>query len=455
MLAATSPRKDLFLILSISLAGSLYGYNIGAMSGALLLIKAQMALSHIQASLFVAAFLWGIVLAMLVSGYFTETFGRKPIILFASVVALLASLITLSANDIEQLFIGRLLSGIAGGMLSLTVPVYLSETLPSSLRGRGTVAFQLFITFGILLATLISWHSVHANLWQLIFIFELIPVGIVLAISIMIPESPHWLVNKNKPEHALQILMATRSRNVAEQTLVDIIKNKKLHQNISHFRAFFQKHFFLPLLLAISLSALNQLTGINVFLQYDSTILFMSGFDQHNTALVGSVIITALNFFMTIFAICIADYFERKRLLQFGLVGIIICLCSISIAHHFIENLHTRAFLVTILLLGFIVFFAIGPGALVWTLMTEILPTKIRSIGASIALLIGTTMGAIFSTIFLPLQQIIGFSGIFLLCALTTSLYFFISRYIPKTNQYTLEEIETHITVKHSTKVNK
>lgn len=442
-------RFNLLLILAVSMSGCLYGYNIGAISGVLLFLNKQMVFSHFEASLFVSSFLWGIVAIMYPAGCLADHLGRKRTLFLATVIALISIAVLVQSKDIAMLILGRFLSGISTGMLTLTTPLYLSESLPAYLRGRGTVAFQLFLTFGILFATFISWFFLKSFAWQAVFLVELVPVTVLALIAICIPESPRWLVSKGKLDQALCVLLKIRPQQAAEITLKEIVENVKTQPHISRFKGLFQKKFAFPLLLAISLGVLNQLTGINAILQYDSTILFLSGFSQHNISLIGSMLITGINFLMTIVAICIIDHIERKKLLHFGLACIIICLAGMSTAHHFMAHTALQGMIVTACLLGFIIFFALAPGAMIWTLTSELLPAKIRSAGLSIALLLSSMMGALLSTVFLPLQQKIGFSGIFLFCALTSTLYLYISYFIPETKQRSLEEIEQKILESH------
>ncbi len=433
------------LILAVSISGSLYGYNIGAMGGVLFFVDEEMTLTHLQASLFVSSFLWGIVAVMFFMGHLADWIGRKKTLVLSALTAVISVTAMVLAHGIVQLIIGRLLIGVASGMLTMTVPLYLTETLPASLRGRGTVAFQLFLTLGILVSTIISWCYADSFAWRPIFLFELVPVVLVLLVSLFVPESPRWLVAKHRNEEALHILGRLSLKSTPEKELEAIVKNVAAKKEMRAFRVLFQRRYLFPLGLAIALGILNQFTGINAILQYDSTILYLSGFGGHNSALAGSILITAINFVMTIVAICIVDRFERHRLLQFGLIGVILCLLGCSLVHFFVEAATIRAALMTLFLLGYIVFFAIAPGALIWTLMAELLPSKIRSAGLAFALLLTSIAGASLSGIFLPLQDKIGFSGIFLLFALTSTVYYFATYLMPPTKGLSLEEIEKGI----------
>ena len=446
-------KINLFFILMVAISGCLYGYNIGSMSGVVLYIQKEIPLTHMEISLFVSSFLWGGVIAILFTSYFTEAFGRRRALLYASIVEYLGISTLILSHSIIPLILGRFIIGIACGVITLTTPLYLVESLPAKVRGRGTAAFQLFLTFGILLSTLVSWSFVRSFAWRSIFMIEFIPATCFFLSVLFIPESPRWLIKKNKPREALAALL--RIHSVAESKKIFLALKNHVHVNNENlFHILRHKTYFTPLLLAIGLGMLNQLTGINAFFQYDSTILSLSGFSGHQAALLGSAIITGVNFLTTIIAMLIIDRVERKKFLQYGLIGMLFCLISLTCLNLLMSNSHARAILSTTFLLGFIISFAIAPGAMVWTLRAEILPGKIRSAGLSISLFASTMASALFSSIFLPLQQKIGLSGIFLFCTCMCGVYLFLSELLPKINQHSLEEIEQTLMKKNSEKNN-
>lgn len=236
-------KLNLLLILAVYISGCLYGYNIGAMSGVLLFLHQEMILTHTEASLFVSSFLWGIVIIMFPAGYLAEKISRKATLLIATLIATSSIFILITGHNIWTLMLGRFLTGVASGMLTLTTPLYLSESLPASLRGRGTVAFQLFLTFGILLSTIISWFFLKSFAWRPIFMIELIPLALLFIVAVFIPRSPRWLVSKGKSEQALKTLLRTRSKADAERSLNEIIESVQLNQHVHRFKGIFQKKF--------------------------------------------------------------------------------------------------------------------------------------------------------------------------------------------------------------------
>ncbi len=437
-------KFNIFLIFCVGIGGCLYGYNIGAMSGVLLFVKDNMRFSHRELSLFVASFLLGVAIVMILAGYLANLIGRKRVLVSAAIIAIGSIIFMAYAKSIYQLIAGRFLVGMASGMINIAVPLYISETMPPLLRGRGTVGFQLCLSFGILLSTIISLCFYSSANWRLVFLYELIPAIIFLIVVLSMSESPRWLVEKKQKDKAMKVLLKTRSIEIAKDLLTAMSANsvkqgQKLSSIIHNRRA------LIIFAVVFSIGVLNQLTGINSILQYDSIILAKAGLHQYNIALIGSVAVTGLNFVMTIVAIFIVDRVERKKFLRFGLVGIIICLLATSSAYYFMEDGYLKSVVVIISLLGFVLFFALSPGALVWSLISEVLPAKIRSLGMAVALFFSSLAGAGLAAIFLPLERRIGLNGIFLLCATTTLIYIGMSFFLPDTNGKTLEEIENNV----------
>lgn len=436
---------NIFLIFCVSIGGSLYGYNIGAMSGVLLFIKNTLATSETAVSIFVAAFLCGVAIIMPIAALLSDKLGRKKLLIIAAFLSIFGIVSLLLSESIIELTIGRLITGLSSGMIIMITPIYIAETIPADLRGRATVCFQLFISLGILLATTISFAFNRTNNWKAVFGFELIPAVALALISTMVAESPRWLITKNKTIQAIKSLQKVFSSEQATTMANEIRESIDSTKELSIVKIFSSKQFYLPVIFVLAIGVLNQMTGINVILQYDSVILTSAGISSHYFALVGSIVVTALNFVITVVAILIVDRIERKTFLRFGLIGIVLCLSILAGSNLFITSAHIKNIINIASLLGFIFFFAISPGALVWALLSEVLPSRIRGAGISIALLLSSLTGAALSAAFLPMQREIGLGGIFLLCAISTIFYLILSFYLPKTSRRSLETIEKDV----------
>lgn len=425
-------------IFGISIAGSIYGYNIGISPGLISILK-ETSVTNFQISMFVSSFLWGICSILLLSGFLANAIGRKKLILLSGTTAVFSLLLFLFSTSVEQLTASRFLQGVAVGISNIATPLYISEIIPPRYRGRGVMAYQLFLCFGILFATGVSFFLYNYNSIKILFVFIIIPIIIFILSTLRLPESPRWLFDKGCEEDAFSAFKLTRSLEDAKSCIEQMKQLKHTNSNKLKFKI----KFVLPIIFVMLIGALNQFSGINVFLQYNSFIFGLLNFSSKSFLMFGGVVIALLNFVITAITIFIVDKVERRRLLQLGLIGISICLiiAGLSTSKYFPHNPT-----VTVLcLLGYIIFYALGPGALIWSFLSEVIPSNIRSIGMGIGLTISAASGATFSGIFLELVNKIGISGIFFMCGSISVIHFLLSNFIPDTKGKSLEQIESSI----------
>lgn len=430
-----------------AIGGMLYGYDIGIINGALGPIKAEFDLSDTQLSFLAGSVLYGGAFATLFSGYFADLFGRKRIIIAASTIFLISVFMIYYAESYTTLFIGRLVQGVAVGIIIIVIPLYISETVPSQVRGRATVSFQLMLTFGIVFANAASIVFIdmgHPDDWRDMFLTALIPGIIMFFGSFLLVKSPRWLAMKGQLKAALNTLLKTRQRPIAEKEFDDLHSSIKAHRSTEpFFQLLFHKHYFKPLIIVFLIAMLNQFTGINSFLQMSSIFLNKAGLHSAIAAMIGTTVATALNFAMTIISIIIADKVERKSIVAYGALGVVFALLYCAGISAFLAASEIKGYLLLVGFLLFIVFYAVGPGAFIWVMISELLPNKVRSKGMAIALFLNCLASSGLASAFLPLSEVFGFEGVFLLCAATTFIYFLIAKLLmPKTTGKTLEEIE-------------
>ncbi|PIS00948.1 MAG: sugar porter family MFS transporter [Chlamydiae bacterium CG10_big_fil_rev_8_21_14_0_10_35_9] len=431
-----------FILLFAALGGLLYGYDIGVISGALLFIQKDIPLSTEQTSLVVAAVLGGGSIATLISGPMADWIGRKKMIILAAIIVIIGTILLAGAYNFSSLLLGRLIQGISIGIITIVIPLYIAEATPKNMRGRGLALFQLILTLGILLAYAINLLLAPSGNWRGMFYCVLIPGFILFLGSLFIPESPVWLFSKGKKSKAKNILQKLRLQKEAEKEFQEMEELKQeTHASIEKFT--WQKHYFLPLFLALSIGTLNQLTGINVILQFITIILKDSGLQTNLLSLLGSIGIGLINFIITIFALVLVDKIGRKPLLLIGTGGIVLSLFFAGVTSFALDDGTFKGTVILISLVGFICSFAIGPGVVVWLAVSEILPNALRSKGMAVALFLNSISSTIYASFFLSLAQNIGFGGIFMLSATFSLIYFLITYfYLPETKHKTLEEIE-------------
>ncbi|MFT6834143.1 MAG: SP family galactose:H+ symporter-like MFS transporter [Francisellaceae bacterium] len=430
-----------------AIGGMLYGYDIGIINGALLPIQKEFNLSYTQLSFLAGSVLYGGAFATLFSGYLADIFGRKKMIITSAIIFIISIFIIYMATGYTSLFIGRLVQGISVGIITIVIPLYITETVPSHIRGRATVSFQLMLTFGIVFANAASIFFIDtgsAANWRGMFLTALIPGLVMLVGSFLLVRSPRWLSMKGDLKSSLNILLKTREKSQAHKEFQSISESVKHHATSeSFYKLFLKKQYLKPILIVFGIAILGQLTGINSFLQMSSIFLTQAGLHSAMGAMIGTTVATGLNFGITIISIIIADKIERKHIVSIGTLGVVIALLFCAVVSFSLPESPLKGYLLLTGILLFIIFYAIGPGAFIWVILSELLPNLVRSKAMAMALFFNSLASAILASAFLPMSNIIGFSGMFLFCAFTTTIYFLIAVFlIPKTTGKSLEEIE-------------
>lgn len=436
----------LLMLFSIAIAGMLYGYDIGIINGAFLFVTKSIPMSDSQLSDIAAAVLGGGSIATLIAGPLADLFGRRLMIQISSIVFVIGVVIVAMSHSYIELLAGRLVQGVAVGLVSIVTPLFLAESMPTHLRGRGIVSFQLLLTLGIAVSTASGLVFLSSGNWRGMFLTAMIPAILLFISSLFVKESPRWLALKGRYDEALKILTKISSEKDAKLEIAEMKENLNKEKE-TFFDLFLkiitQKKFLLPLITVCLIGILNQLTGINVILQFSATILKGSGLSSNVVALMGGTGIAVVNFLVTIIVFLVVDRFERKQLLAIGTLGIVISLAYCAIIYQLMPDTVLKGYLILIGLVGYIASFAFGPGALVWALLSELLPSQIRGTGMAVALFLNSGASAILASEFLPMVNSLGYGGAFGLFAAFTCLYFLLAIFlIPKTKGKSLEEIE-------------
>lgn len=445
--ATRAPSKYIYFVLFIAaISGILYGADIGVISGALLFMRNDIGLDDQQISFIGSAVLGGGAFATLITGPLADIFGRRMMIITASILFIIGVVFVIIANTYESILIGRLIQGIGIGIITIATPLYLAELMPTHYRGRGLATFQLMLTAGILLAGLIGlYFTHHGGNWRGMFMATLIPGVIILAGSFFMPESPRWLMLKSRDEQALNILQKTRDTSQAMLEFEEMRHLIKQHQEeqTSLWRLLQLKHYWQPLLLVSVIAIVQQLTAINSLLQFSALILKASGLSSNIVVMMGATGMMGLNFLTTIIALLLVDKLGRRFLMILGTLGLTVSLFYTALVLHLVAPSPLQGELLMLGLFGFIIFFAIGPGAVIWMILAELLPLKIRSKGMSIGLFLNSLTSAILAAVFMPMIKYFGNSFVFGLCGGFTFIYFLIVwQLLPETKDKTLEEIE-------------
>lgn len=374
-----------FIAATAATGGLLFGFDTGVINVALPSLREQFNLSPDQESIVVSAVLFGAMFGPFLAGFLTDLLGRKKINIIASVVFVVGSILVASAYTISMLIGGRLLLGLAIGIVAATVPLYLAELSPKDQRGKLVTFFQLAITVGILLSYVVGYgFESYANAWRLMFWAGFIPAILLFLGMLFVPESPRWLIAKGRLDEAKTVLNRLREPKEAELEYNETIKMlESEQQNKSSWKELFSKRLRIPLLIGIGIFAIQQFSGINAIIYY-STDIFKELFDSSQATL-ATVGVGIVNMLATILGMQFIDKWGRKPLLYTGLIGTAVCLGTVGLAFFFKDSLaaETRQIMLVGGIYTYIIFFAISLGPLGWLLISEVYPLRIRGFASS------------------------------------------------------------------------
>ncbi|MFC2097610.1 sugar porter family MFS transporter [Bacteroidota bacterium] len=439
-----------------ALGGFLFGFDTAVISGTTQMVREKFALDAVSEGWFVSSALTGCILGVATAGKVSDLFGRKKILALSGILFLISAVGCAVSVSHVFLITSRLIGGIGVGIASMLSPLYISEISPPEKRGRLVSIYQFAITIGILTAyfsnasilrlsgeilntiPIIKWLFVD-EIWRGMFATEAIPAIIFLILLLFIPESPRWLTKQNKSQKAHKILSNISGEEIAKKEISEI--KETLNHDSGSIKQLFRTGFKTALIIGILLAVLSQLSGINAIIYYGPKILNEAGFTL-GEAFGGQVTIGIVNVLFTIVAIIYIDKFGRKPLLIFGVSGAVIALIGIGMLFFFDI---TEGYLLMSFILLYIACFAFSFGPVVWVIISEIYPTRIRGQAMSIAIFalwIGTALVGQFVPILL---EIIKPAGTFWLFAILCFPAIFITwKLVPETKGKSLEEIEKH-----------
>jgi SP family galactose:H+ symporter-like MFS transporter len=428
-----------------AIAGLLFGFDTGIISGALLFIEKDFIITTETKELIVSSVLLGAMLGSLLGGRLTDSLGRRRLMLIISGLFITGTVIASFATQVNEILFGRLFIGFAIGIGSYTAPLYIAEVSPVELRGALVSLNQLAITLGILCSYLINYAFTGMDSsWRWMFGIGLVPAVLLSIGMIFLPESPRWLVKQNKLNRAIEILQTLRSTTDVAQEIKDIENSLKIKQ--TSFREIFSPWIRPVLFLGAMLGFIQQVTGINTIIYYAPTIFQLAGFHDVSSSILATVGIGVVNVLATIFAVFYLDKLGRRPLLLTGLVGMCLSLLGLSFAFHFGGTFSALRWFAMGCTFTYIICFAFSLGAILWLVVAEIFPLEVRATAMGVAVFSCWFWNFVVSSTFLTLLNLFGPSQTFLLYAtLCVVSFIFCYHKTPETRGVTLEQIEENI----------
>ncbi|MDQ2681471.1 MAG: sugar porter family MFS transporter, partial [Candidatus Eremiobacteraeota bacterium] len=340
-LALSNSVYNRLLLIVSGLGGLLFGIDVGIIAGALPYLEATSGLDPSQLSFIVAAVLLGSVISSLGAGALADWIGRKNLMILSALMFVISIPIIALAHGFAPLVLGRLLQGMSGGFIGVAVPLYLAECLGASNRGKGTGIFQWMLTFGFVLAALITLYFSYRlgavtklgntaeifafkdHAWRGTFWLSLPPGLLFLLGGLVVSESPRWLFRRGKKAAALAALQRSRTTEQADSELLLMETNAAADagavaaRGVNYRESLARRKYIVPFILACLILTLNQLTGVNSIIGYNTTILLQGGLSDYQ-AHIGSLLFSIVNFGITMIGVLLVDRKGRKFLLSLG-----------------------------------------------------------------------------------------------------------------------------------------
>ncbi len=335
-----------FLLIVAGLGGLLYGIDVGIVAGALPYLEATSGFNAGQLSIVVAAVLLGSVISTLFAGMLADWMGRRLLMVLSGLMFVLSIPTIALSHGYDSLVVGRLLQGVSGGLIGVVVPLYLAECLTASDRGKGTGIFQWLLTLGLVIAASLGLYfsfrvdqvaklgdaiqlfAFKDKAWRGIFWVSLPPGVLFVLGSMMVAESPRWLLRRGKQDPAYAALLRSRTTQQADVELREMqevlaAEKKNAAVGAKSSESLLRRKYVIPFVLACVILACNQATGINSIIGYNTNILLQSGLSDF-AAHWGYLIFQIINFLVTLCGVMLVDRKGRKFLLSIGTGGIIV-----------------------------------------------------------------------------------------------------------------------------------
>ena len=451
-----------FLSVVAALGGFLFGYDTAVISGTIAQVTEQFGLDALQQGWYVGCALIGSIIGVLFAGILSDKFGRKSTMILSAILFSTSAIGCAVSADFNQLVIYRIIGGVGIGVVSIISPLYISEVAVAQYRGRLVSLYQLAVTIGFLGAYLVNYQLLDYSMsnpdastgwWNLVFVSEVwrgmlgmetLPAIMFFIIIFFIPESPRWLILKGKEEKATNIL--ERIYTSSKEALFQLTETKSVlsSESKSEWKLLLQPGIRKAVIIGVCIAMLGQFMGVNAVLYYGPSIFENAGLSGGDS-LFYQVLVGLVNTLTTVLALVIIDKIGRKKLVYYGVSGMVISLILIATYFIYGESWGISSIFLLVFFLFYVFCCAVSICAVVFVLLSEMYPTRVRGFAMSIAgfaLWIGTYLiGQLTPWMLQNLTP----AGTFILFAIMCVPYMLIVwKLVPETTGKSLEEIERY-----------
>lgn len=446
---ASSGRFLTKLTVIATLGGLLFGYDTGVISGALLYMKDDLALSSFGEATVVSSLLFpGAAFGALFGGRVADRIGRKRSLLVCAGLFLVGALGCALAPNVQIMVAARIILGLGVGAAAVTCPLYLAEMAPADRRGRMVTINELMIVTGQMLAfatNALLDNLIHdPHVWRIMLAVAVVPAIALFVGMLILPDSPRWYGLKGRMTEARTVLGLSRTPLEADTEFGLIVEHTEhmLKTKSTPFTVIRDVPWIRRVvLIGCGLAIVQQATGINTVNYYAPTILEQSGLGV-SAALVATIAVGVTSVVTTIIGIILLGYIGRRTMLLIGFAGVALSQLALSLTFLLSEST-VRSYVILACMVLFVAFVQMFIGTCVWLLLSEIFPLSIRGFAMGVAVFVLWCTNAIISFLFPLLNSALGSTGTFLLfVAVNVASWLFVRRCVPETKGTTLEELE-------------
>jgi MFS transporter, SP family, arabinose:H+ symporter len=432
-------NKVLIWSLIVSLGGFLFGFDTAVISGVEKHIQELFQLSSFLHGFTISSALIGTVIGALISGRPADRYGRKPVLFVIAGLYVATAIGSALALNLSSFIVFRFFGGIGVGASSVVAPTYIVEISPAKIRGRMTALFQFNVIFGIMIAYVSNYllRDIGSEPWRFMLGVAGIPAFIFFSLLFIIPESPRYLIKIGKISKAKAIFEKIEISSVDEE--IEEIK-LSMAQSSDEKQTLFSRIYIKPISIAFLVAMFNQFSGINAILYYAPRIFELSGL-TNTDSLFQSILVGITNAIFTMVGLILIDKVGRKKLLITGSIGMSVCLGLVA-KTFYSQDFSGYGLLVYLLI--YIVFFGFSTGAVIWVLIAEIFPNRIRGKGQSLGSFTHWFFAALITFLFPVIAKIsqFGVGHAFMFFSIMMIIQAIVVwKYFPETKGRTLEDL--------------
>ena len=454
----------IFLSVVAALGGFLFGYDTAVISGTIAQVTQLFQLDTLQQGWYVGCALVGSIVGVLFAGILSDKLGRKLTMVISAVLFSTSALGCALSADFTQLVIYRIIGGVGIGVVSIVSPLYISEVAVAQYRGRLVSLYQLAVTVGFLGAYLVNYQLLAwaesgtqlsvdwlnkvfiTEVWRGMLGMETLPAILFFIIIFFIPESPRWLIVRGKELKAVSILEKIYNSITEAKSQLKETKSVLTSETRSEWSLLMKPGIFKAVIIGVCIAILGQFMGVNAVLYYGPSIFENAGLSGGDS-LFYQVLVGLVNTLTTVLALVIIDKVGRKKLVYYGVSGMVVSLILIGLYFLFGDSLGVSSLFLLIFFLFYVFCCAVSICAVVFVLLSEMYPTKVRGLAMSIAgfaLWIGTYLiGQLTPWM---LQNLTPAGTFFLFAIMCVPYMLIVWKLVPETTGKSLEEIERYWT---------